>query len=564
MSILPTQPASMRDLIHVETSPSEVQYLERVYRQAIAAAGGVPYRRENRSAGARFTFVGDNFEEVTGHPHEKMTPEMWQSLILETQFRGQLAGLSMEEASRRVVENEVSTWTVDVRITTPSGEERWIADTSIEERDAHGKSIGSIGFLQDVTWRKRLEEETRSALSTAEAANQAKSDFLANVSHEIRTPLNAIIGMTRLLLDGELFDKQRDFVSTISSSSNTLLAMVNDILDFSKIDSGKMELNVQPFDLYRCLDEIKDLFYHNAAQRQLLLSMRMASNLPRYVAGDELRLRQILINLVGNAVKFTERGVVGVSASLGRCNGNGEVEIRFVVSDTGIGIPPEYFNRLFLAFSQLDSLRSRRFGGTGLGLVISNRLAELMGGTITVDSEVGVGSHFHVSVWLHSVADQTPEVEAPSTADLPMLDPGLRLLLAEDNLTNQKVMQLLLQRIGLSADVAGNGQQVLDRLQTHEYDVILMDIQMPEMDGLTATREIRASRLLQHQPTIIALTANAVEGDREICFAAGMDAYLPKPFKLENLVDLLAKVERVDHLTSPESLPTNRATQSSD
>jgi PAS domain S-box-containing protein len=545
----------------VETSPTEVHYLERVYRQAIAAAGGVPYRRENRPDGPRFTFVGDNFEEVTGHPVEKMTPVMWQSLILETQFRGQLAGLSMEEASRRVVENEVSTWTVDVRITTPSGEERWIADTSIEERDAHGKSIGSIGFLQDVTWRKRLEEETRSALSAAEAANQAKSDFLANVSHEIRTPLNAIIGLTRLLLDGELVESQRDFVSTISSSSKTLLALVNDILDFSKIESGKMVLNVQPFDLYHCLEEIKDLFYHNAAERQLLLSMRLASNLPRYVAGDELRLRQILINLVGNAVKFTERGAVGISASVGRCNDSGEIEIRFVVSDTGVGIPPEYLNRLFLAFSQLDSSRSRRFGGTGLGLVISNRLTELMGGTITVDSEVGVGSHFHVSVWLRAVENQTSLEQPPATPDLPVLDPGLRVLLAEDNLTNQKVMLLLLQRIGLSADVAGNGLQALARLQTHEYDVILMDIQMPEMDGLTATREIRASRFVQRQPTIIALTANAVEGDREICLAAGMDAYLPKPFKLENLVDLLAKVERADPLTLPESLPTNRVTQ---
>lgn len=548
----------------MQTSLNEVQYLERLYRQAIAAAGGVPYRRENGQDGPRYTFVGDNFEDVTGHPVALMTPVMWQSLIQETRFRGQLAGLSMEEASRRVVENEVSTWTVDVRITTPSGEERWIADTSIEERDAHGKSIGSFGFLQDVTWRKRLEEETRTALNAAEAANQAKSDFLANVSHEIRTPLNAIIGMTRLLLDGELPEIQRDFVATISSSSNTLLALVNDILDFSKIDSGKMELNVQPFDLYRCLEEIKDLFYHNAAQRQLLLSMRLASNLPRYVVGDELRLRQILINLVGNAVKFTERGAVGISVSVGRCNSDGEIEIRIVVSDTGIGIPPEYLNRLFLAFSQLDSSRSRRFGGTGLGLVISNRLAELMGGTITVDSEVGVGSHFHVSVWLHSVADQTPVTQPPSTPELPMLDPGLRVLLAEDNLTNQKVMLLLLQRIGLRADLAGNGRQVLARLETHEYDVILMDIQMPEMDGLTATREIRNSPFLRYQPTIVALTANAVEGDCEICLAAGMDAYLPKPFKLEHLVEILANIERVDPLISPESSPRSRVTQSSD
>ncbi|MEZ4638875.1 MAG: ATP-binding protein [Caldilineaceae bacterium] len=519
-------------------APDDNHLPVQIYQQAIAAAGGVPYHRENSADGPLFTYIGDNFEEVTGHPREGMTPGKWQDVIQETQFRGELAGLSMAEASRRVVENEVSTWTVDVRIVTPSGDERWISDTSIEKRDETGRSIGSVGFLQDITWRKRLEAQVRSALTAAESANQAKSEFLATVSHEIRTPLNAIVGMAQVLRDGALSDEQREYVETIASSSDALIALVSDVLDFSKIDSGRLELTEQPFDLHQCLHDINTLFRHAAAKRQLLLTMRLAPNLPRHVVGDELRLRQILTNLVGNAVKFTEQGAIGVSVSPGHRDSDGQVELRFVVSDTGIGIPTERLALLFRSFAQADGSHSRRYGGTGLGLVISRRLAEMMGGTITVDSEEGIGSHFHVSVWLRSHEERPQAPPAPKTADLPQLDPSLRVLLAEDNLTNQRVMQLLLGRIGLRADVAANGRLVLERLATQEYDVILMDVQMPEMDGLAATRAIAPISLCAVNPPS-SLTANAVEGDREICFNAGMDEYLPKPFKLEVLAEML-------------------------
>ncbi len=520
--------------------PEDLHQIEQIYRQAIAAAGGVPYRRVDGPHGPLYTFVGDNFEEVTGHPKANMTPAFWADQIHETHFRGRLTGLTMEEASRLVTENEVSTWTVDVRITTPWGEDRWIADTSIEQRDANGKSIGSVGFLQDVTWRKRMEAETRATLAAAESANRAKSDFLANMSHEIRTPLNAILGMTRLLLDSDLDPSVREFANTISSSSNTLLALVNDILDFSKIESGKLELELQRFDLHRCLHEVKDLFYRSAAERQILLTMRLASDLPQYVRGDALRLRQILINLVGNAVKFTERGVVRISAAVGQRIGS-RMELRFVVSDTGIGIPAEHLVTLFHSFSQVDASHSRRYGGTGLGLAISKRLCEMMDGSIGVDSEPGVGSHFHVSVWMQG-EDSKPDPVAKVTMQDLRIKSALRILLAEDNLTNQKVMSLLLERIGLRADVASDGHEVLARLQQQAYDVILMDIQMPGMDGLTASRLIRDNPSLRHQPVIIALTANTFDGYREVCLAAGMDDYLPKPFKLEMLAELLAGI----------------------
>ncbi len=513
-----------------------------IYRQAISAAGGVPYRRENRPDGPVFSFLGDNFEEVTGFPLETMTPLIWQAAIRETHFRGQLAGLTVEEASRRVVHNEVSTWTADVRIITPDGEERWISDNSIEQRDANGDSTGSVGFLQDVTWRKRLEAEARTALAAAELANRAKSDFLANMSHEIRTPLSAMVGMTRLLLDTELNAEQRDFVQTILSGSSTLVSIVNDVLDFSKVESGMLELEVQPFDLHLCMKGVHDLFRRAAAEKQLLFHLRLAPDLPRQLLGDELRLRQILLNLVGNAVKFTERGAIHVSASVGQRDQTGLVELKFAISDTGIGIPADRTDRLFHSFSQVDASRSRRYGGSGLGLVISKRLCELMGGRIWVESESGVGSHFHVSVWMHSLDEQPVAHSTPESAAEATLDPNLRILLAEDNPTNQKVMLLILNRMGLCADVAANGNDVLKRLEAQVYDVILMDVQMPEMDGLTAARLIRSNRLLSAQPAIVALTANAVSGDREMCLAAGMDAYLGKPFKIEDLTAVLNQV----------------------
>jgi len=534
-----------------------------------------------------------------------------------------------------------------------------------------------------------IESQLLTAREIAEEASRAKSQFLANMSHEIRTPLNGIIGMTNLLSDTPLTYVQRDYVDTIRTSGEVLLALVNDILDFSKIEAGKLDLESQPIDLRQCIEESLDLLAPAAAQKQINLAYLIANDTPEIVVSDVTRLRQILGNLLSNAVKFTPHGgevVVSVSAYPLSAEENSpsekstdytEYELHFAVKDTGIGIPPERVNTIFQSFSQVDASITRKYGGTGLGLVISQRLSQMMGGQIWVESEVGTGSTFHVTIvtqasysehyahltrkhphlfnkrllisspnktncmllkqqtkrWgmksqiattlleVFGALRQNPqwdviivEMSSPENKDLILLEKmtkfqkkrlplillvpiyhiqqnqpnivaclskpikpiklyevltelftppvhttplpptatthslpktdsksnPLRILLAEDNLVNQKVALLLLKKLGHEVvDVVSNGLEVLTALQRHSYDIIFMDIQMPEMDGLTATRQIIKEWSGKPRPWIIAMTANAMQGDREICLAAGMDDYLSKPIREEELAQAL-------------------------
>ncbi len=533
-----------------------------------------------------------------------------------------------------------------------------------------------------------VEEELITARELAEEATRAKSEFLANMSHEIRTPLNGVIGMTALLQDTSLTLEQRDCVQTIRSSGEVLLSLINDILDFSKIEAGKLDLECQAFDLRTCVEESLDLVAGKAFEKELNLIYHITPNTPHILIGDITRLRQVIVNLLSNAIKFTSVGEVRVQVSSQLLDADNQYyEILLAIKDTGIGIPTERMHRLFQSFSQVDSSTTRKYGGTGLGLTISKRLSELMGGRIWVESEEGLGSTFYFTIRAHaeplypyaylwqtsehfnnksilicsantstlaalhqqmqcwgmsvqtcalpthalthlrkpdahydlvlfdlvgSVATweaqfkticqqatqiptifflppqycarfplenslhhyltkplkvaklfellryivnthhnetglvtktsyRTPPLEAPvasaavkpSTETLP--DQPMRILLAEDNAVNQKVALLMLKRLGHTADIVANGQQVLDALRTTTYDIVLMDVQMPELDGLLATQRIRAMTELATQPHIIAMTANAMEGDRETCLAAGMDDYLSKPIRREEL-----------------------------
>jgi PAS domain S-box-containing protein len=626
--------------------------------------------------------VNSAHARITGVPVEKCRePEAYASATHPDDNARQL------KLTERLQRGESDHFTLEKRYIHPNGDVVWVVLTVRIFRDPATGMDQQVATLMDVTELKHQADELRTAMETAERASLAKSQFLAMVSHEIRTPMNGVIGMTSLLLDSPLTREQQEYVETIRQSGDSLLTIINDILDFSKIESGRLEFESADFSLRECVEGTLDLLAPKVAEKRLDLLYEIADNVPGMVRGDSTRLRQILVNLLGNAVKFTETGEIVLTLQANPKE-EGRVELVFSVRDTGIGIPPEAMQRLFQSFSQVDASTTRRFGGTGLGLAISKRLAELMGGTMWLESEVGRGSTFHFTIgvelvsskprpyltagkghlagkrllivddnatnrriltsllsswgissqaaasgaealtWLRESqpfdaaildmhmpemdgamlaremrrlrpAPQLPLVllsslghrEHASDGDLfaayltkpakpsqiqdvlasllkddprrpPTVHPFVapvppptggdrrldRLLLAEDNLVNQRVALLMLSKLGYRADVAANGREVVEAADRQPYDVILMDVQMPEVDGLEATRQLhqkwpnRADR-----PWVIAITANAMQGDRERCLEAGMDDYISKPIKLEELATALdrARAERL-------------------
>jgi len=472
---------------------------------------------------------------------------------------------------RQVIESGCSKLLIEEPQTTPEGNSIVLLTSKMPLRSSEGEIIGVLGTYMDITERKRTEQELQQTnqdleiaiersnklAKQARKANDAKSEFLANMSHEIRTPLNGIIGMTGLLLDLDLNAEQHEYAQIVHSSGEMLLSLVNDILDFSKIEARKLELEKLDFDLRSMLKDTTDILAIGAHEKRLELVCLVEPKVPSLLSGDPGRLRQILVNLGTNAVKFTKKGEIVILVCL-ESEDKRNVTLRFAVSDTGIGIPANRQDILFSPFTQVDGSTTRKYGGTGLGLAISRQLAELMGGKIGLESKEGIGSTFWFTAmfekqptWSGSADEKFAKIEGEGPMERSVAKPAIsengklkiRILVVEDNPVNQKVAQAMLRKMGFLADVVADGQEAINALQMIPYDLVLMDCQMPEMDGFEATRSIRqeGSKVLNPHIPIIAMTAATMQRDRKKCILAGMNDFIAKPVQQRELAEILAR-----------------------
>jgi len=514
---------------------------EEQYRSLIANSPGVTFRCRINDDWS-MVLVSDAIEELSG----------WSAadFLAGRVSTTQIVHADDNDHVTAVVQAAIAakeSYSVEYRLQRRDGGERWVSATGRAVHDADGKPCFIDGVMVDISEAKRLMQQLRDAKESAEAAVAAKGAFLANMSHEIRTPMNAVLGFTELLLDTTLTELQRKHLTTVRGSARSLLGLLNDILDTAKLEKGAIELEQLDFSLHAVCEQTFNSLRLGAQRKGLALQMDYPDSEPRFFKGDPLRIQQVLVNIVGNAIKFTEKGAVTLSMRME------EGRVRLAVTDTGIGIAADRIERIFDAFAQADASTTRRFGGTGLGTTISRQLVERMGGRITVESALGLGSTFNI--WLPLPAG---EAVAEAVEGEGMVLPPLRVLVADDVTQNGELMQLMLGRDGHQVRVVTNGLEALQAFSEQDFDVVLMDVHMPELDGLGATRRVRQFELShsRSRTPVIALTASVLEEDRQAALAAGMDGFATKP--IESAL-LRAEIARVLGLaTAP--LPTRTTT----
>ncbi|MEW2914913.1 ATP-binding protein [Leisingera sp. JC11] len=481
----------------------------------------------------RITWVNDSFTRITGYSFQEALGRLPGDLLNSGETDpATIQRLKDSVRYARPVRLEIRNRCKDGRLV-------WIETSQVPMLNSDGRLETMIAVERDITAAKEHARQLEKARIAAEDGARAKADFLATMSHEIRTPMNGVIGMAQLLRDSGLSEEQALYADTILNSADMLLPLIDDVLDFSKMDAEELALSPVNFDPRASFENTVRLLQAQAAAKGLDLTLEIQDGLPAQLHGDDRRIRQILMNLAGNAIKFTKQG--GVAVALGGAPAARGYELTFTVTDTGIGIAEEKLADVFERFSQADAAISRRFGGTGLGLAISRRLAEAMGGGIAVSSELGTGSCFAVRLHLEDAqAENAAPLPAAEEASDPAALDGLRVLVAEDNAVNRLLVEKFLHATPVELAFAQDGREAVARFEDFAPDIILMDMSMPEMDGLEATRAIRA--LPRPQPAIVALTANAFESDRKACLAAGMDEFMSKPISKAKLLDLLAKL----------------------
>jgi PAS domain S-box-containing protein len=515
------------------------EYQERL-RQLSSAVEHSPVSVMITDAAGDIEYVNPQFTVATGYSadevleknprllkasnaHSEIYPALWEKLV-----RGE-------------------TWRGEFHNQKKSGEEFWESSAIAPVSDARGRITHYVAVKEDITERKRIDQELYAAKEAAESANMAKSAFLANMSHEIRTPLNAILGLNFLLQKTPLSPIQVDYVKKTETSAEFLLSVLNDILDLSKIEAGKLDLEAVDFDLDGLLNNVRTILQAKADEKHLQLLVDLPPATPLRLRGDPLRIKQVLVNLGGNAIKFTDSGRVTIAVrveSLVAQGSSGEIELHISVRDTGIGLSAAQKAILFEVFKQGDTSTTRRYGGSGLGLAICRRLVVMMGGTIEVVSTPGKGSDFNFAIPLELAREEMAPVMAERAVEEGMEKfKGARVLLVEDSELNQQVACAILKYLGVNPDIAANGRDAVDLIKTHGsdyYRLVLMDIQMPEMDGFTATRELRKLDAIKQLP-IIAMTADVMAEGRDQCFAAGMNDYITKPINIRQLTDTLIR-----------------------